>query len=142
MSVTNSFSEVYYGDTSVTIPFRWESQPGTPKIKFPERPLPPLTPPPSYLCTPPKKYSKSHSNSRSSGSILHTVFPKLNPWKCQLNNNLSSPVSSSSSLSWYFDSNCESPVSTLCFGSFRSSNARSRGGCSAKVIKLILGESV
>uniref|UniRef100_A0A0D9Y3Q9 Uncharacterized protein n=1 Tax=Oryza glumipatula TaxID=40148 RepID=A0A0D9Y3Q9_9ORYZ len=40
---------VYYGVASAgTVPFLWESQPGTPKNAMSDAVLPPLTPPPSY----------------------------------------------------------------------------------------------
>ncbi|EPS67185.1 hypothetical protein M569_07593, partial [Genlisea aurea] len=41
---------LYYGDGSgsVSVPFQWESQPGTPKHTMSCRPLPPLAPPPPY----------------------------------------------------------------------------------------------
>ncbi|EEE53930.1 hypothetical protein OsJ_00509 [Oryza sativa Japonica Group] len=40
---------VYYGVASAgSVPFLWESQPGTPKNAMSDAVLPPLTPPPSY----------------------------------------------------------------------------------------------
>ncbi|XP_049366893.1 uncharacterized protein LOC125831749 [Solanum verrucosum] len=48
----SSFRFYYYGgsSSSSSIPFHWESEPGTPKHKFSNSTLlnPPLTPPPSY----------------------------------------------------------------------------------------------
>ncbi|KAL3517977.1 hypothetical protein ACH5RR_020566 [Cinchona calisaya] len=116
-SMSNSSNEVYYGDSSVAIPFRWESQPGTPKVKLSERrPLPPLTPPPSYLCTSPanarahsvlKKHpaAEAATNNNNGSRILHTLLlPKLNLIKKSnvqsspsLSSSSSSPSSSSSS---------------------------------------------
>ncbi|XP_038716838.1 polycomb group protein Psc-like [Tripterygium wilfordii] len=126
----------------VSVPFSWESRPGTPTVKLGETPLPPLTPPPSYfynvnLSTPIKKHSKP--------KLLSSIFRRTS------SNLPSSPASSSSSSSsssqsWTSrpksysvpssprqsykevedEEECEeSPVATLCFGSRAS--ARSRG---------------
>ncbi|KAI5679794.1 hypothetical protein M9H77_01021 [Catharanthus roseus] len=169
MSLNNSSSEVYYGGNSVAIPFRWESQPGTPKVKFPEKPLPPLTPPPSYLSSPAKKnyVAKKHSKSNN---FLHAVFPKLiNQRKNQFLS--SSPAAASSSLSWS-SSSSSSSISVPSSPNFTPRSARgheklsavrlsfdsraeevdhespvstlcfgNRGGYSSRVIKLLLGES-
>lgn len=92
---TNSASEVYYGDSNVSVPFRWESSPGTPKINMGERrPLPPLTPPPSYLSSPARK-----DNYTNSGGILHNVLPKINLIRKSPMHSLSVSSSSSSSSS-------------------------------------------
>ncbi|KAI3678569.1 hypothetical protein L6452_37865 [Arctium lappa] len=48
-SIPLSFVEVYYGGAPVAVPFKWESQPGTPRVRIRETALPPLTPPPSVL---------------------------------------------------------------------------------------------
>lgn len=104
--MSNSSNEVYYADSSAGIPFRWESRPGTPKVKLSERerrPLPPLTPPPSYLCSPARISVKKHPSeaptptTANPSSILQTVLPKLNVIK--KSNAQSSPSSSSSSSS-------------------------------------------
>ncbi|KAM1595280.1 hypothetical protein PS2_001549 [Malus domestica] len=74
-SVANTSCRVYYGEAGA-IPFMWESQPGTPKHKFSESSLPPLTPPPSYSTTLP---SKKHiqQNPSSKAKFLGTIFPRL-----------------------------------------------------------------
>ncbi|TQD86001.1 hypothetical protein C1H46_028436 [Malus baccata] len=74
-SVANASCRVYYGEAGA-IPFMWESQPGTPKHKFSESSLPPLTPPPSYSTTSP---SKKHiqQNPSSKAKFLGTIFPRL-----------------------------------------------------------------
>ncbi|KAI3705001.1 hypothetical protein L1987_75231 [Smallanthus sonchifolius] len=47
--VGESFRVLYYGSAAAgSVPFMWESQPGTPKHALTESSLPPLTPPPSY----------------------------------------------------------------------------------------------
>ncbi|PON66182.1 hypothetical protein TorRG33x02_268750 [Trema orientale] len=89
ISNLSSMEEHYHGGSSVSVPFMWESQPGTPKVKLRETPLPPLTPPPSYCYSPiatpssttRKKTSKPNSTSRkktSKPSLLHNIFPKHN----------------------------------------------------------------
>ncbi|CAK9167010.1 unnamed protein product [Ilex paraguariensis] len=91
ISMTNSSGEVYYGGPSVAIPFMWESQPGTPKVKLRETSIPPLTPPPSFHFNPTKKPIKKPLKS----NILLSVLPKLT-----LRTSLpSSPASSASSSS-------------------------------------------
>lgn len=141
----SSVDQVYYGDAPVAVPFKWESQPGTPRVRFRETPLPPLTPPPSYLFNTPKTPSKKFSKPK--GGILNAVLPRLtSSWK-----NHNSPVSpasseSSSLFSSYSDSTSSSytpnnhtqsrrksfedhdrygsPVSTLCFRFRRSGTPR------------------
>ncbi|KAK4363702.1 hypothetical protein RND71_018943 [Anisodus tanguticus] len=87
--------EIYYGNAPLGVPFKWESQPGTPKVKFLETPLPPLTPPPSYV---EKKKKKNATKNQTKGKFLQRLFfiPKLNLRKSQLQ---PSPTSSSSSWS-------------------------------------------
>lgn len=179
VSMANFFTEDnYHGGSSIAIPFIWESQPGTPKIKFHENPLPPLTPPPSYFYSTPKTPTKKHSKP----NFLGTIFPKRSTRKTSIPLSPASPLSSSlrlstspwSSTSYYIPSSpkmvsksrrryemssprksfesrmmvdedqeveheCESPVSTLCFGIGRGANARSsRGSCYASMIKALL----
>ncbi|KAK3022931.1 hypothetical protein RJ639_046749 [Escallonia herrerae] len=88
--MANSSLEVYYGGSSVAVPFTWESQPGTPKFRSRDTPLPPLTPPPSSHSTPAKTPIKKHSKS----SLFDNVLPKLGPRKTN------SPRSPASSSSW------------------------------------------
>ncbi|MED6143389.1 hypothetical protein PIB30_005659 [Stylosanthes scabra] len=83
-----SSNEGYYhdGGESASVPFVWESQPGTPKvIRFRETSLPPpLTPPPSYYqnatATPKKptfvNNAKNKSPSKSSLLKAMLLFPK------------------------------------------------------------------
>ncbi|XP_050217729.1 uncharacterized protein LOC126668584 [Mercurialis annua] len=152
--------EHYHGRSSVAVPFTWESQPGTPKIKYyRENPLPPLTPPPSYFYnTPTKKHSKPNNNN-----LLSTIFPKrVSPASSSSSSSSSSFSSRMPSTSFYsvpsspitvsrsrvrhgtsnprksFDLSSRMVVdetecdSTLCFGA----NVRSRG-CYASMIKEI-----
>ncbi|KAL1308397.1 hypothetical protein HN51_050344 [Arachis hypogaea] len=123
-----SSNEGYYHDVgeSASVPFVWESQPGTPKVvRFRETSFPPLTPPPSYNyqnATPKNPLftnAKNNKNSSKSTSLLKALlFPKKrNPRNNNNNNNNKGCVvvppspespnswshslsSSSSSLSW------------------------------------------
>ncbi|KAM1055630.1 hypothetical protein ACFX13_029835 [Malus domestica] len=76
---SSALEDQYHGGASafVSVPFTWESQPGTPKAKFLRNPsrLPPLTPPPSYFYDSPKIHLRK-KNSKSS-LLLHTIFPKM-----------------------------------------------------------------
>ncbi|GFY99360.1 hypothetical protein Acr_13g0007610 [Actinidia rufa] len=90
VSVINPSLEVYHGGASIGVPFMWESQPGTPKVKFCENPLPPLMPPPSFHFSSTKKPTKRYSKS----NLFHAVLPKLN-----LRRSTSHPPSPASSLS-------------------------------------------
>ncbi|KAF7153748.1 hypothetical protein RHSIM_Rhsim01G0241900 [Rhododendron simsii] len=161
ISVTNP-SEVYYGVASVGIPFSWESQPGTPRVEFRDYPLPPLTPPPSFQSRSAKKPTKRESKP----NLFHNVLPKLSWRKTSHPPSPSSSFSSSPrsrsrsvpssplttpntrrqpnpSLAFHLRIEKEeefgSPVSTLCFGLGRGTNARSRG-FSSNIIKVLLGE--
>ena len=67
---------VYYAVAPASVPFCWESCPGTPKNAIPTATLPPLTPPPSY------QYRKSGNSSAiaakrlPSSGILASILPK------------------------------------------------------------------
>lgn len=130
---------LYYGGNSGSIPFMWESQPGTPKHTFSDNSLPPLTPPPSYqLSTARMKAMQKHSKP----SFFNSIFPRVS-WKKSASKSASfSPSSLSNSSSSYsssyslpstpintsairfglhedddhYDHMSTSPTSTLCFG--------------------------
>lgn len=91
---------------AVTVPFVWESQPGTPKhTLFSEKyTLPPLTPPPSYYSNPIKNPLKKRSRS----NLLLTLFPRLNLNK----KTIMSPSPSSSSWSSSSDHSSSSSSSS------------------------------
>lgn len=158
-SVANPSFRVYYGGLPGAVPFLWESQPGTPKSKFSDDTLPPLTPPPSYYTStkPVKKPSRSN--------LLQTLFPKRSSRKTQMpslrspssppsfwssssSDSMGFPVNKSprcqgrrsrfSSPSSSFDSllgddeeeRVGSPTSTLCFGFRRAASTGGlRAGC-------------
>ncbi|KAA8517506.1 hypothetical protein F0562_017864 [Nyssa sinensis] len=91
-AMANPSFRVYYAGVSGAVPFLWESQPGTPKYKFCDTTVPPLTPPPSYYFnndTKPKKYSRS--------KFLDTLFLRINLKKPHLPSSPSLSSSSSSS---------------------------------------------
>lgn len=76
-SLSNPSFRVYYGKATGSVPFLWESQPGTPKHPTITTPcsndkyaFPPLTPPPSY-------YSESIKKKTKSRNLLHIILPKL-----------------------------------------------------------------
>ncbi|XP_019167173.1 PREDICTED: putative protein TPRXL [Ipomoea nil] len=160
LSRNNSF-EVYYGGAPVGVPFRWESCPGTPRIKSRESRLPPLTPPPSFMSSPARK---DGAKKQRKVNLLHSLLPKLTVKKSHLQlqsppASSSSPSSSSSSSSspWSRsshsarfpntrpspddddDGNYESSVSSPCFCIGRTPKARSRG-LSSNMLKLLFRE--
>jgi len=59
--LSNLSNEAYHVE-SASVPFVWESQPGTPKVRFKENSLPPLTPPPSYFQNATKKTTPKVKN--------------------------------------------------------------------------------
>ncbi|KAF8662995.1 hypothetical protein HU200_055582 [Digitaria exilis] len=131
---------VYYGVASAgSVPFMWESQPGTPKNDaISTATLPPLTPPPSY-------YTAAHSHRRSSASavpsgagggkkhsttkqymsFLSTILPKI-----ILHRRRSGRSSSSSSGSPSAASSCSSSSSSA-FSSVSFRSAQSPAACSS-----------
>ncbi|OIT27156.1 PREDICTED: uncharacterized protein LOC109214328 [Nicotiana attenuata] len=71
----SSFKFYYYeGSCSSSIPFHWESEPGTPKHSFANTILnPPLTPPPSYQSI---SHLKSLQKVHSKRKFYHSIFSK------------------------------------------------------------------
>ncbi|CAL9194042.1 unnamed protein product [Musa hybrid cultivar] len=138
-SMANSSFRVYYGVASGTVPFLWESQPGTPKHTISVADLPPLTPPPSYYYCNITGNKNSRRSARS--GLLQTILPRLGLGKphrspsspsmsfsssssLSLANSVSSghrrrPLSPRSSFSWTGDDDEESTdgsrAPTLCF---------------------------
>ncbi|XP_055830440.1 uncharacterized protein LOC129899480 [Solanum dulcamara] len=131
----SSFRYYYCGGSSGSIPFVWESQPGTPKHKFTHTSLPSLTPPPSYQTNAQLKSLQKQSKS----NFLLSIFPKISSKKITSSPSVSSSCSSSFSISSVqttgYNSNRRnyrsrsemeydhdkkqipsSPTSTLCFG--------------------------
>ncbi|GAA0165213.1 hypothetical protein LIER_20672 [Lithospermum erythrorhizon] len=75
----SSFRVMYYGGATGSIPFRWESRPGTPKhALFSDTcSLPPLTPPPSYQFSPKIHVSKSQEKGTQKSKKSHTILSKF-----------------------------------------------------------------
>lgn len=95
--------EGYHGGEAASVPFTWESQPGTPKVRFRGTTLPPLTPPPSYSYTATATTTiKAHKKISSSkpANLFQTIFPKrLTSRKARVPPPPPSPASSYPSLS-------------------------------------------
>ena len=70
--LSNLSNEAYHVESS-SIPFVWESQPGTPKVRFKENSLPPLTPPPSYFQNATKKATTKAKNKNSKGKEVSLI---------------------------------------------------------------------
>ncbi|XP_060181827.1 uncharacterized protein LOC132611413 [Lycium barbarum] len=97
----SSFRYYYCGGSSGSIPFVWESQPGTPKHKLSDTSVPPLTPPPSYQT---KDHLKSLKKQSKSNFFL-SIFPKISSKRITVSPSLASPsVSSSCSSSFSLSS--------------------------------------
>lgn len=117
-SMANSSSRLlYYGGASGTVPFIWESQPGTPKHTLSQTSMPPLTPPPSYREDSGNK-SKSVSNYKRKNSTsmvlmsVSNILPKyfgISTSKKAHRVSQSSMSSESSSLSSWSWSSYSSP---------------------------------
>ncbi|KAL1542077.1 hypothetical protein AAHA92_26216 [Salvia divinorum] len=97
------FTVLYYGGAAGSVPFLWESQPGTPKHKLSDGPLPPLTPPPQYR---PSTLASSPSLKKKNYSMIFTsIFARKKT---------SEPPSPSYSSSFEYEVGRDSPTSTLC----------------------------
>ncbi|CAO2174738.1 unnamed protein product [Urochloa humidicola] len=126
---------VYYGVASAgSVPFLWESQPGTPKNDaVSAATLPPLTPPPSYYTA--RHHNKSAAATSGSGgkkhssskhhyaSIFSAILPKLILHRRSRSSSSAASSCSSSSSSTAFSSSSASSLS------FRS--AQSPAACSS-----------
>ncbi|XP_045787284.1 uncharacterized protein LOC123882470 [Trifolium pratense] len=94
-SANTSSRIMYYGETSIAIPFVWEAQPGTPKHPLSETSIPPLTPPPSYF----SKKSKTNKKRKPKINIFSCIFPKLVDSRKTTHPSSTSSLSTSSSSS-------------------------------------------
>ncbi|XP_010922694.1 uncharacterized protein [Elaeis guineensis] len=111
-SLANPSFRVYYGVAPGSVPFLWESEPGTPKAAVATATLPPLTPPPSSHFNTMKSKATKKKKPSSRLSLITTLFLRLTPRKTHL----ASPPMSSSSLS----------SSSSCSSQFESSVSRQR----------------
>lgn len=127
-SMANSSSRVYYGRASGSVPFMWESRPGTPKHQCRDTALPPLTPPPSYLSKPSSNSKNLHKNTHKP-KLLNAIFPsRFTKKNCHVSPNsfsswsCASSSSSSSSSSWSSSRSISSKFQKRCL----SSSSRTR----------------
>lgn len=142
-----SFRVLYYGGGG-SVPFTWESQPGTPKQTSEDRArAPPLTPPPSYQLGSPRTdhpLRKKHHHPPKSSKICKSIFSRNSASKKSDVVPTFSPSSSQSSSSYSLSSpppkarfpsadrlglSCDepepsSPSSTLCFGPRSNGDSR------------------
>ncbi|KAK1409289.1 hypothetical protein QVD17_35815 [Tagetes erecta] len=109
----SSFRLLYYGSASAgSVPFMWESQPGTPKHALAESSLPPLTPPPSY-----QQFSQNYNSSMHKKrfgffraiSLSSNSVSSSSSWG-------SNPVGKMELRRVMAEEDGGSPTSTLCFG--------------------------
>ncbi|KAG6416040.1 hypothetical protein SASPL_123462 [Salvia splendens] len=137
-----SFRVLYYGAGAGSVPFLWESQPGTPKHKLSDGPLPPLTPPPQFHSSP---LASPGSKKKHRRKIFNIVLATT-PWrKSSAPTSPRKPSPSKESeraglCSVHFDveedeydeAGRDSPTSTLCFRGGRTNSVK-------KVVKCIAG---
>ncbi|KAK6156038.1 hypothetical protein DH2020_010286 [Rehmannia glutinosa] len=140
-----SFRVLYYGGATGSVPFTWESQPGTPKHKLNDNPPPPLTPPPYYQSSPRTNPLLQKKNSKNSKFFINSIFPRTPSKKISPQSSFSSshslpstPINARkhddtkvrSKSTAQFEDECEggkySPTSTLCFGPTKSGSPSSR----------------
>ncbi|XP_058746635.1 uncharacterized protein LOC131619564 [Vicia villosa] len=72
-SANTSSRILYYGETSIAIPFVWEAQPGTPKHPLSQISILPLTPPPSFY----SKKSNTNKKRKSKINVFSCILPRL-----------------------------------------------------------------
>ncbi|KAL7107511.1 hypothetical protein ACP275_06G059000 [Erythranthe tilingii] len=125
-----SFRVLYYGGAAGSVPFTWESQPGTPKHAFNDNPLPPLTPPPSYMSSPranpssPSPLLLQRKQSSKNSKFFNSIFPRAPSKKINASN--SPPAGSSSSSSSSFSSSYSLPSTPFHAGKENNFKTRSR----------------
>ncbi|KAH7514731.1 uncharacterized protein LOC107431279 [Ziziphus jujuba] len=122
-SIANPSLRVYYGGLPGAVPFLWESQPGTPKYKFCDDTLPPLTPPPSYYTNSNKK---KPANKTSRSNLLHTLFTKKNVNVKKTSKQQSLPCQSSPVPSFWSSSSSDS--SSMVFPMHTTTTTKYQGG--------------
>ncbi|XP_074581365.1 uncharacterized protein LOC141837892 [Curcuma longa] len=113
-SLADPSFRVYYSVAAAgSVPFLWESRPGTPKHTSSAAALPPLTPPPSYFSSPCRARTRSTNKPGSKYSFLS--LPKLLALKKAATGDgggHAASMSPSSSLS--FSSSSQSSSSSSC----------------------------
>ncbi|KAG2335073.1 hypothetical protein Bca52824_006253 [Brassica carinata] len=97
-----SFRIYYYDGAAGSIPFEWESHPGTPKHKHPSSELPPLplTPPPCHLSFSREQIRRgSRKPIKKILALIHTRLLWLSPGGNKTNKKVTKQSASSPSLS-------------------------------------------
>ncbi|XP_057979416.1 uncharacterized protein LOC131165532 [Malania oleifera] len=148
-----SSRRIYYGGAAASIPFLWESRPGTPKHpKFSDSSPnddgipPPITPPPSY--TYPQTHSiYKYSKHSAKPNLLHAIFTMLPRSRRRSRTHMFIPPISSSSMSSSLSSSrssssyCSPPPTNSTirdddrFNAKRKSSGRFSGCCSVGNMK-------
>ncbi|KAG0477014.1 hypothetical protein HPP92_013855 [Vanilla planifolia] len=117
---------VYYGVAAGSVPFLWESRPGTPKHAMAATTLPPLTPPPSYYFASSKSKKASSTAKSPKNGLMNTIRPRLalrpppSPGLHRRGRSSSSSISSNSRGEEDQEHEEMSPTSTLCFGEWNA----------------------
>ncbi|KAF3327388.1 hypothetical protein FCM35_KLT07506 [Carex littledalei] len=66
-----------YGVAPTSVPFVWESEPGTPKVADSATSIPPITPPPSYQAGHSKARRKDGKKKRGMFNFIASCFHRL-----------------------------------------------------------------
>jgi Protein of unknown function (DUF688) len=66
-----------YGAAPTSVPFVWESQPGTPKVADSASSIPPITPPPSYQAGHNRSKRKDGKQKKSIFKFITSCFRRL-----------------------------------------------------------------
>lgn len=128
-SANTSSRVMYYGETSIAIPFVWEAQPGTPKHPLSETSIPPLTPPPSYY----SKKSNTNKKRNSKINIFSCILSRLvgsrktTHASSTSSGSSSSASSSSSSYSYSRRDNNQGSFSSSCSSTIVGSFLKHKG---------------
>ncbi|CAH8339741.1 unnamed protein product [Eruca vesicaria subsp. sativa] len=135
----------YYGGSSAAVPFKWESQPGTPirlfkrssgsDSDFNSPVSAPLTPPPSYFNASPSSTKPKRANVHS-GSLVNKNRSVPSSPRASSSSSSSSTSSVPSSPLRTLDSYGSNSRRSVLYGS-RHYNAKS-SGCYGSIIKMFL----
>ncbi|KAF7131612.1 hypothetical protein RHSIM_Rhsim09G0183700 [Rhododendron simsii] len=105
----SSFRVLYYGKSCGSVPFTWETKPGTPKHPLSHSSLPPLTPPPSFNSTPKAKPTQKGSKP----NFLLSIFHRKSSKKSHVSPSYPSPSISWSSRSSSSFSSASAPMNSF-----------------------------
>ncbi|CAK8538380.1 unnamed protein product [Lathyrus sativus] len=130
-SANTSSRILYYGETSIAIPFVWEEQPGTPKHPLSQISILPLTPPPSFY----SKKSNTNKKRKSKINVFSCILPRLVGSRKTTHSHASSTSTSTSSTL----SQSSSSSSSLYSYSMRDNNHGSfSSSCSSTIVSSLL----